>query len=108
MLRNTIRRGGITLALLLALGLGLIGATPAAAQGFRSDSTWEGVWHWITGLFGLIGSDQADGGNKEGLSHVWANEGAGFDPFGQPLLPQGSHPVVTTNEGAGFDPFGNS
>lgn len=106
MLRNTIRRGGITLALMLALGLGLIGATPAAAQGFRSDSAWEGVWSWLTNLFG-IGSDQPAGGNDGGLSHVWDNEGAGFDPFGQPI-PQGGQPQPRTNEGAGFDPFGIS
>jgi hypothetical protein len=104
MLRNTIRRGGITLALLLALGLGLIGATPAAAQGFRSDSTWEGVWSWLTGLFGLTG--QPVGANKGGLSHVWENEGAGFDPYGNPL-PNGAHPGPVTNEGAGFDPYGS-
>lgn len=102
MLRNTIRRGGITLALLLALGLGLIGATPAAAQGFRSVSTWEGIWDWIGTLFGLA---QPVDGNNAGISHVWDNEGAGFDPFGQPI-PQGTAP--TTDEGAGFDPFGHS
>lgn len=101
MLRNTIRRGGITLALLLALGLGLIGATPAAAQGFRSVSTWDEILDWVAGLFGLT---QPAAVNKGGLSHVWEYEGAGFDPFGQPL-PQGG---PTTDEGAGFDPFGNS
>lgn len=102
MLRNTIRRGGITLALLLALGLGLIGATPAAAQGFRSVSTWEGIWDWVAGLFGMTRPAEENNG---GLSHVWEYEGAGFDPFGQPI-PEGSGP--TTDEGAGFDPFGNS
>ena len=101
MLRNTIRRGGISLALLLALGLGLIGATPAAAQGFRSVSTWDEILDWVAGLFGL--SQPADGNNGS-LSHVWENEGAGFDPFGQPLPQSGP----TTDEGAGFDPFGNS
>lgn len=106
MLRNTIRRGGITLALLLALGLGLVGATPAAAQGFRSDSAWEGVWNWLTSLFGVVGSDQP-AGNDGGLSHVWDNEGAGFDPFGQPI-PQSGQPQPRTDEGAGFDPFGIS
>jgi hypothetical protein len=105
MLRNTIRRGGITLALLLALGLGLTGASPAAAQGFRSDSAWEGVWGWLTGLFGLAGSDQPASQNNEGLSHLWDNEGAGFDPYGNPL-PQGHTNNPTTNEGAGFDPYG--
>lgn len=105
MLRNTIRRGGITLALLLALGLGLIGATPAAAQGFRSDSAWEGVWSWLVDLFGLTGPGAS--GNDGGLSHVWEMEGAGFDPFGNPL-PQSGQPGPTTDEGAGFDPFGNS
>lgn len=103
MLRNTIRRGGITLALLLALGLGLIGATPAAAQGFRSDSAWEGVWHWLTGLFGLTGGDQPASGTNGSLSRIWENEGAGFDPYGQPL-PNSGQP--TTDEGAGFDPYG--
>ena len=107
MLRNTIRRGGITLALLLALGLGLIGATPAAAQGFRSDSAWEGAWGWLTDLFGLIWDDQPASGNHGGLSSVWENEGAGFDPYGQPL-PQGGQPTPSTDEGAGFDPYGNS
>jgi hypothetical protein len=109
MLRNTIRRGGITLALLLALGLGLIGATPAAAQGFRSNSAWEGVWSWLIDLFGLTGSDQPTG-NYGGLSHVWhvwEMEGAGFDPYGNPL-PTGNGPNPTTNEGAGFDPYGES
>lgn len=104
MLRNTIRRGGITLALLLALGLGLIGATPAAAQGFRSDSAWEGVWGWLVSLFGL--TDQA-GENNGGLSSVREYEGAGFDPYGQPL-PQSGQANPTTDEGAGFDPYGNS
>jgi hypothetical protein len=107
MLRNTIRRGGITLALLLALGLGLIGATPAAAQGFRSDSAWEGVWSWLTGLFGLTGSDQPAAGNDGGLFHVWDMEGAGFDPYGHPL-PTGTAPNPTADEGAGFDPYGIS
>lgn len=100
MLRNTIRRGGITLALLLALGLGLIGATPAAAQGFRSVSTWDEILDWVAGLFGLAQPAE----NNGGISHVWEYEGAGFDPFGQPL-PQGG---PATDEGAGFDPFGNS
>lgn len=105
MLRNTIRRGGITLALLLALGLGLIGATPAAAQGFRSESTWEGVWGWLVSLFGLVDEQPADS-NNGGLSNVWENEGAGFDPFGQPIPQQ--HQGPTADEGAGFDPFGIS
>ena len=104
MLRNTIRRGGITLALLLALGLGLVGATPAAAQGFRSESTWEGVWNWLAGLFGLTG-DQPASGNEGGLSRIWDMEGPGFDPNGNPI-PQGSAP--TTDEGPGFDPNGAS
>ena len=103
MLRNTIRRGGITLALLLALGLGLIGATPAAAQGFRSDSAWEGVWHWLTGLLGLTGGDQPVSGNEGGFSRIWDMEGPGFDPNGNPL-PQGTG----TEEGPGFDPNGVS
>jgi hypothetical protein len=105
MLRNTIRRGGITLALLLALGLGLIGATPAAAQGFRSDSAWEGVWSWLTGLFGLTGSDQPAAGNDGGLFHVWDTEGPGFDPNGNPVT-QGTAPAP--DEGPGFDPNGAS
>jgi hypothetical protein len=105
MLRNTIRRGGITLALLLALGVGLIGAAPAAAQGLRSDSAaWEGVWSWLTGLFGVAGSDQS-AGNDSGLSGIWSMEGAGFDPYGQPVA-NGNQPGPTTNEGAGFDPYG--
>jgi len=103
MLRNTIRRGGITLALLLALGLGLVGATPAAAKGFRSDSAWEGAWSWLAGLFGVTVGDQPAGTNDGGLSHFWAFEGAGFDPYGRPL-PTGTAP--TTDEGAGFDPYG--
>jgi hypothetical protein len=105
MLRNTIRRGGITLALLLALGLGLIGATPAAAQGFRSESVWEGVWGWLSSLFGIAGSDQPASGNDGGLSHIWDMEGAGFDPYGNPVQ-NGTHPPPTTDEGAGFDPYG--
>jgi hypothetical protein len=105
MLRNTIRRGGITLALLLALGLGLIGATPAAAQGFRSDSVWEGVWSWFSSLFG---SDQpAAPGNDGSLSHVWDLEGPGFDPNGNPL-PHAGAPGPATDEGPGFDPNGSS
>jgi hypothetical protein len=103
MLRNTIRRGGITLALLLALGLGLIGAAPAAAQGFRSDSAWEGVWHWLTGLFGLTEGNQPARGNEGGLSRIWDMEGPGFDPNGNPI-PQGTGP----EEGPGFDPNGAS
>ncbi len=102
MLRNTIRRGGITLALLLTLGLGLIGATPAAAQGFRSVSTWEGIWDWIGTLFGLT---QPVDGNGAGHSHIWDQEGPGFDPNGTPV-PQGSSP--TKDEGPGFDPNGAS
>jgi hypothetical protein len=100
MLRNTIRRGGITLALLLALGLGLIGAAPASAQGFRSDSTWDGVWHWITGLLGLAGSDQPASGNEGTLSRIWDMEGPGFDPNGTPAT------MSTGEEGPGFDPNG--
>jgi hypothetical protein len=108
MLRTTIRRGGITLALLLSLGLGLIGATPAAAQGFRSDSAWEGVLSWLAGLFGIAGSQQPADGDHGGLSGIWDNEGAGMDPFGQPL-PSGQAPTApTADEGAGMDPFGIS
>jgi hypothetical protein len=105
MLRNSIRRGGITLALLLALGIGLIGATPAAAKGFGADSAWEGVWSWLTGLFGVATGDQP-AGNDNGLSHIWDMEGAGFDPYGQPTTSSPTQP--TTDEGAGFDPYGSS
>ncbi|MES1242599.1 MAG: hypothetical protein ABUT39_13375 [Acidobacteriota bacterium] len=106
MLRNTIRRGGITLALLLALGLGLIGATPAAAQGFRSDSAWEAAWHWLAGLFGLtVDQNQPASGNEGGLSRIWDMEGPGFDPNGAPV--PSSH-SSGTEEGPGFDPNGSS
>lgn len=105
MLRKTIRRGGITLALLLALGIGLIGATPAAAKGFGNDSAWEGVWSWLTGLFGVTTGDQP-AGNENGVSHLWDMEGAGFDPYGQPAANGTADPGATTDEGAGFDPYG--
>ncbi len=112
MLRKTIRRGGITLALLCALGMGL-SASPAAAQGFGSGTIWEtGVWGWLSSFFGLgLGETPsgtpASGNNNGGLSHVFSQEGAGFDPFGHPI-PLGAPPGPgsTTNEGAGFDPFG--
>jgi hypothetical protein len=105
MLRKTIRRGGITLALLLALGLGLAGATPAAAKGFGSNSVWEGAWSWLAGLFGVTTGGQP-AGNEKGISHIWDMEGAGFDPYGQPTTNGPIQPGATTDEGAGFDPYG--
>ncbi len=113
MLRKTVRRGGITLALLCALGMGL-SASPAAAQGFGSGAIWEtGVWGWLSSLLGLgetPGETPASGNDNGGLSRVFSHEGAGFDPFGNPvsLGQPGSpgQPGSTTNEGAGFDPFG--
>lgn len=102
MLHKSFRRGGLTLALMLALALS--GATPASAQGFGPRS----VFDWLSNLFDFtIFADDTDegNGNSGGLSGIWANEGAGFDPFGQPIV-NGNPAGETPDEGAGFDPFG--
>lgn len=111
MLRKTIRRGGITLAVLCAMGIGLTGAAPAAAQGFGSGAIWErGVWSWLSSFFGIwesVGETPASG-NNGGLSHATGQEGAGFDPFGHPTTmgTPTQPPAVKPDEGGGFDPFG--
>lgn len=100
MLHKSIRRGGLTLALTLALALS--GATPASAQGFGPRSMFD----WLADLFSFtIFADDANEENSGGLSGVWAMEGAGFDPFGQPVV-NGNPNGETPDEGAGFDPFG--
>lgn len=107
MLHKSIRRGGITLLLVLALALS--GAVPAAAAqeiGPRS------VFGWLASLFDFFGfaADDTNDGNSTGMSGIWENEGAGYDPFGQPLLNHGHGAPTTsgetTDEGAGYDPFG--
>lgn len=105
MLHKSYRRGGLTLALLLALALS--GATPASAQGFGPRS----VFDWLSNLFDfkIFAADDAE--NSGGLSGVWEMEGAGFDPFGQPIVhgtPTNPTGGETPDEGAGFDPFGLS
>ena len=105
MLHKSIRRGGLTLALMLALALS--GATPASAQGFGFGP--RSMFDWLADLFGFtILAEDTNEGNSGGLSGVWEMEGAGFDPFGQPILPNGNGNGETTDEGAGFDPFGLS
>ena len=97
MLHKSIRRGGLTLALILALALS--GATPASAQGFGPRSMFD----WLSDLFGFtIFADDANEENSEGLSGVWAMEGPGFDPNGLPTVNGGG----IVDEGPGFDPNG--
>lgn len=102
MLHKSYRRGGLTLALLLALALS--GATPASAQGFGPRS----VFDWLSNLFDFKIFAADDEGNSGGLAGVWEMEGAGFDPFGQPIVNGNPTGGETPDEGAGFDPFGLS
>lgn len=104
MLHKSIRRGGLTLALTLALALS--GATPASAQGFGFGP--RSVFDWLADLFGFtIFAEDTNEGNSGGLSGVWEMEGPGFDPNGLQIL-NGSGPAsgATTDEGPGFDPNG--
>lgn len=101
MLHKSYRRGGLTLALMLALALS--GATPASAQGFGPRS----VFDWLSNLFDFTIFAADDAENSGGLSGIWEMEGAGFDPFGQPVA-NGNPTGETPDEGAGFDPFGLS
>lgn len=102
MLHKSFCRGGLTLALMLALALS--GATPASAQGFGPRS----VFDWLSNLFDFtIFADETDG-KSGGLSGIWENEGAGFDPFGHPVVHGNPTEGETPDEGAGFDPFGLS
>jgi hypothetical protein len=112
MSRNTIRRCGVLLVLVLALGL--VGATPASAAPAASVETpgWNRVLGWLTGFFDLshwavgAGGDK-DGGTSGSLSRIWQMEGAGYDPFGLPLPTGEGTPGPSTDEGAGYDPFGS-
>ena len=102
MSRNTIRRFGVLLALVLTLGLA--GATPASAE----QPGWNKVLDWLTGFFDLSGwtigaGVDKDPGTSGGLSRIWDMEGPGFDPNGTPIL-DGTTP--TADEGPGFDPNG--
>ncbi len=106
MLHKSFRRGGLTLALMLALALS--GATPASAQGFGPRS----VFDWLSNLFDftIFAANDTDG-SSGGLSGIWEMEGAGFDPFGPPAAhgnPTGNPTGETPDEGAGYDPFGLS
>jgi hypothetical protein len=103
MSRNTIRRCGVLLVLVLTLGLA--GATPASAE----ELGWNKVLGWLTGFFDLSGWAAAPGGNEDGRasggpSRIWDMEGPGFDPNGIPVPTGDTTP--TTNEGPGFDPNG--
>lgn len=102
MLDKSFRRGGFTLALMLALALS--GATPASAQGFGPHS----VFDWLTNLFDFtIFADDETDSNSGGLSKVWAMEGPGFDPNGLPIVNGGgANTGSRTDEGPGFDPNG--
>lgn len=96
MLRKTIRRCGM---LALVMALALAGVAPAAAHeiGGSRIGSLDGVWGWLADLFGFStpqGSD--DAGNTATMRGIWAQEGPGFDPNGQPK----------PNEGPGFDPNG--
>ena len=96
MLRNMIRRSGM---LALVLALALAGTAPAAALDFggRNLDGWHTVWSWLTDVLGL--GDEA-AGNSGGLSSVYAEEGAGVDPFGQPTAAL----ACPTCEGTEIDP----
>ncbi len=80
MLRNMIRLSGM---LALVLALALAGAAPAAAADFggRNLDGWQTVWSWLSDVFGW-GAETA--GNSGGFTPVYENEGAGYDPLGQP------------------------
>jgi hypothetical protein len=98
MSRNTIRRYGVLLVLVLTLGLA--GATPASAE----ELGWNKVLGWLAGFFDLSGwatgpGADKDGGTSAGLNRIWDMEGPGFDPNGNPILEGGE-------EGPGFDPNG--
>jgi hypothetical protein len=93
MLRNMIRRSGM---LALVLALALAGSAPAAAMDFGGrnlDDGWHTVWSWLTDVLGW--GDEA-AGNPGGLSSVYENEGAGYDPLGAPV-PTGTAPTEGTN-----------
>ena len=81
MLRKMIRYSGM---LALVLALALAGTVPAAALDFggRNLDGWHGVWNWLMDALGW-GGEAA--GNSGGLTPVYEMEGAGVDPFGQPL-----------------------
>jgi hypothetical protein len=98
MSRNTIRRYGVLLALVLTLGLA--GATPASAE----EPGWNKVVDWLADFFDLSGWTTGPSGDKNtgtsgGLSRIWDMEGPGYDPNGTPV-PQGG------DEGPGYDPNG--
>lgn len=106
MLRSTNRWGWVMLVLVAFLTLA--GAAPAAADdpGSRSSS-----WSWLTRLFDWSGwtidpegsTTSNSGGFLGGLVSIWANEGAGLDPNGNPVAAG-----TTVEEGAGLDPNGYS
>lgn len=106
MLRSTNRWGWVMLVLVAFLTLA--GAAPAAADDLGSRSS---SWSWLTRLFDLAGwtidpeGDTASngGGFLGGLVGLWANEGAGLDPYGNPVAAG-----KTVEEGAGLDPYGTS
>ena len=94
MLRNMIRRSGM---LALVLALALAGTAPAAALDFdgRSLDGWHGVWNWLIDVLGW--GDEA-AGNSGGIKTVYEGEGAGMDPFGNPL-PTGTTPTQGSGSG---------
>lgn len=92
MLRNMIRRSGM---LALVLALALAGTAPVAALDFggRDLDGWHTIWNWFMDALGWGGEA---GGNSGGVESVYEGEGAGMDPFGNPLPAgtptQGSEP----------------
>lgn len=96
MLRKTVRRCGM---LALVLALALAGAAPVAADeiGGSRIGIWSSVWDWLSDMFGFSAPQEDTAGNTGGLRGIWEQEGAGFDPNGNPL----------PTEGPGFDPNGD-
>lgn len=96
MLRKTLRRCGM---LALVLALALAAAAPVAADeigGSTRVGIWSSVWDWLADAFGFS-APQDDSAGNTGLRGIFEQEGAGFDPNGNPK----------PTEGAGFDPNGS-
>jgi hypothetical protein len=98
MLRKTLRRCGM---LALVLALALAAAAPVAADeiGGSRAGIWSSVWDWLADAFGFSAPQGDTAGT--GLRGIFEQEGAGFDPNGNP------NPTGVPDEGAGFDPNGN-
>lgn len=98
MLRKTVRRCG-TLTLVLALAFASVAPVAADEIGGPRAGTLSSVWDWLADLFGFSPAP-ADAAGDTGLHGIWQEEGAGFEPNGEP------RPNGTGEEGPGFEPNG--